>query len=72
MLTFVGFLYLYLFLGTCVLDQKHFFLFTVFLVIVGDNDMYSQWLVPDVLFVYVFYAYCKSISQSVMVYGSEI
>jgi len=52
MLTFVGFLYSYLFLGTCVLESINFifFLLNVFLVIVGANEMFSQWLVP-VLFV---------------------
>jgi len=62
MLTFVGFLYTYPFFGTCVLESINFFFFfyIFFLVIVGANEMYSQWLVP-VLFVHVSYAYCKSI-----------
>jgi len=63
MLTFVGYLYSYLFLGTCVLESINLFFFISFkrfLVIVGANEMYNLWLV-SVLFAYVSYAYCKSI-----------
>jgi len=47
------------FFSYCLISTS-FFLLNFFLVIVSANEMYSQWLVP-VLFVYVFYAYCKSI-----------
>jgi len=48
------FVFVSVFLGTCVLESINFFFFllNVFLVIVGTNEMYSQWLVR-VLFVYV-------------------